>query len=100
MPVIGKSDGPVIQNMGITNERTRSVSVEIVMAKGNRDSKPVIDLSSYRPSTTAYQQNISDSWSPTSGSYNKSIDWVFTGAAQSPPPPMMMMMVATAEQDK
>lgn len=87
LPVIGKSDGPVIQNMGITNERTRSVSVEIVMAKGNRDSKPVIDLSSYRPSTTAYQQNISDSWSPTSGSYNKSIDWVFTGAAQSPPPP-------------
>ena len=87
LPVIGKSDGPVIQNMGITNERTRSVSVEIVMAKGNRESKPDIDLSSYRPSTTAYQQNISDSWSPTSGSYNKSIDWVFTGAAQSPPPP-------------
>jgi len=80
LPVIAKSDGPVIQDMGTTNERTRSVSFEAVMAKDKRDTKPTVDLSGYKPSSSAYQTNITDTWSPTSGSYNKTVEWVWTGS--------------------
>jgi hypothetical protein len=82
LPVIAKSDGPVIQNMGTTNERTRSVSIEIVMKRGSGNPSGSVDLSAYKPDG-AYQQNFSESWSPTSRSYNQSIDWVWSGDAGS-----------------
>ena len=78
--IIGKADGPILQNMGTTNERKRSVSVEWTMDKCNRTTKPTVSAtaaaSNYKP-TGAYQQSKSESWTPATGKYSLSIEWVY-----------------------
>ena len=78
--IIGKADGPIFQNMGTTNERKRSVSVEWTMDKCNRTTKPTVSATAaadnYKP-TGAYQQSKSESWTPATGKYSLSIDWVY-----------------------
>lgn len=79
IPVIAKSDGPVIQDMATTQEATRSVSVELQMGRSYRTSKPdgTTIASAYAPVGIAYRQNKTESWNPKSGSYSLSIDYVF-----------------------
>lgn len=78
--IIGKADGPIFQNMGTTNERKRSVSVDWTMDKCNRTTKPTVKATeaanNYKP-TGAYQQSKSESWTPATGKYTLNIDWVY-----------------------
>ena len=83
IPVIAKSDGPVIQNMQTTNERTRSISLELLMSRDNRTSKPngvshIENNYNYIPAVTnPYRQNLTETWNPKSGQYSVSLDYVF-----------------------
>ena len=87
--VIGnESRGPVMQDMGATTERKRSISIDIVMSKGNRGSKPTCGdtiADSYMPvpgidaRDGPFQQSKTESWGPLTGSYNLSITWVYNG---------------------
>ena len=78
--IIGKADGPIFQDMGTTNERKRSVSVDWTMDKCNRKTKPTVKATeaanAYKP-TGAYQQSKTESWTPATGKYTLNIDWVY-----------------------
>lgn len=88
LAVIAKSDGPVIQDMGTTNEKTRSVTLDLQIKKeGNcRDDEPTTSdgktpiqwiTENYKPDTTAYRTNASSNWSPSTGAYSASVDFVW-----------------------
>jgi hypothetical protein len=78
--IIGKADGPIFQDMGTTNERKRSISVDWTMDKCNRKTKPTVKATeaanAYKP-TGAYQQSKTESWTPATGKYTLNIDWVY-----------------------
>jgi len=78
--IIGKTDGPIFQNMGTTTERKRSASLEWTMDVCNRSSKPSVDalaaVNAYKP-TGAYQLSKSESWTPSTGGYSLSIEWTY-----------------------
>ena len=88
--VLSRADGPIIQDMHTTKERTVSVSLDLTMAKSARSSKPSATegddtatsgqawtlVAAYRP-TNGYLQSKTESWTPRTGSYNLSVAWVF-----------------------
>jgi len=78
--IIGKADGPIFQEMGTTNERKRSISVDWTMDKCNRKTKPTVKATEaandYKP-TGAYQLAKSESWTPATGAYTLNIEWVY-----------------------
>lgn len=89
LPVIAKADGPVIQNMATTQERTRSATLDLQIKKeieGNDNCRGVKPdgiswlLTNYTPQgiDNVYIQSVTDSWSPTSGAYSATVDWVWT----------------------
>jgi hypothetical protein len=78
--IIGKTDGPIFQNMGTTTERKRSASLEWTMKRASRSSKPSVAaltaVNAYKP-TGAYQLSKSESWTPSTGGYSLSIEWTY-----------------------
>ena len=76
IPVIQRSLGPIIQDMGTTNERTRTLAVEAQMPRGS--DKPSFGWSSYKPDN-GYRQNFTESYSVSSGRYSLTVEWVYTG---------------------
>ena len=78
IPIIGKSNGPVIQDMGTTTQKSVQVNLELVMDKSNRTAKPdgTTIATTYKPSSS-YQQSKTESWSPRDGSYSLQINWVY-----------------------
>ena len=78
--IIGKTDGPIFQNMGTTTERKRSASLEWTMDICNRSSKPsaiaLTAVNAYKPSGS-YQLSKSESWTPSTGGYSLSIEWTY-----------------------
>jgi hypothetical protein len=81
IPVLEKADGPVIQDMSVTNEKKVSVSLDVVMKRCHRDDKPdgMAAVNIYKPAALngPYQQAKTESWSPDSGQYNLSLEWVY-----------------------
>jgi hypothetical protein len=79
IPIIAKEDGPVIQDMGTTNESKRSVQIDAVMDKDNRTTKPAAGKTlalTYAP-TGAYLQSLVETWEPGTGAYTINVDWVY-----------------------
>lgn len=82
--IIGKADGPIFQDIGTTPERKRSLSIEAVMKKAARLSKPSPEnnadvegiVAGYKPAN-AYEQSRNETWNAARGSYNLSLDWVY-----------------------
>ena len=75
IPVIGKATGPVIQDMGTTNEETLSISVEKKMIITARDSIPAHNSDSYVP-TGAKRRSMTESWNPVTGSFSYTAEFV------------------------
>jgi hypothetical protein len=78
IPVLEKADGPVIQDMATTPERRVSVSLDLQMNRQTRTSKPdaAYLVAGYIPANS-YQQQKTETWSPTNGSYSLSMEWVY-----------------------
>jgi len=80
LDIIGKADGPIIQDMSTTTIKSRSVTVDLVMKRENRTNKPSSDATSYanlfKP-VNSYQQSKTESWSPNTGTYNLNITWEY-----------------------
>ena len=78
--VIGKSDGPIFQDMGTTPERKRAVAIDWTMKKDKRTAKPTVEAlaaaNAYKP-TGAYQLTKNESWTPATGAYTLNIDWAY-----------------------
>ena len=80
IPIIGKQNGPVIQNMNTTTIKSVSATLDAVMNRQNRASPPTSAataiLDSYKP-TNGFQQTKTESWNPKTGTYNRSISWEY-----------------------
>jgi hypothetical protein len=77
IPIIGKVDGPIIQDMNTTPESSRSLEINVVMNRSNRVNKPNLSsvYNSYKL-TDSYTRNFDENWEPYTGSYTLSIEWV------------------------
>ena len=88
LAILDKANGPIIQDIGTTQEKKVSVSIDLTMEKAFRTTKPskgdnastLEDLAnSYKPTATTggvYQESRSETWNPKSGAFNLSIGWV------------------------
>jgi hypothetical protein len=78
IPIIAKQDGPITQDMNTTKERRRSVTIDAVMKKASRLTKPSIrtTLENYKPQWNHKILNWQESWQPINGSYNLNVEWV------------------------
>lgn len=83
IPVLGRTEGPVLQDIGTVTEKKREVSVELVM-------KPSSSCSSEKPSVKEYiesnfkptgscifKHQDQESWSPTQGRYSIQLGWTY-----------------------
>lgn len=77
--IIGKDNGPEIQNMNTSRSQKRSVNLMAVMRKAYRTVKPpqgkVVALS-YVPNG-AIVQGIVEDWEPLTGVYSINVDWTY-----------------------
>jgi hypothetical protein len=86
VPAIEKSNGPIIQNMLTTQERSRSITLDLGMDRATRTTKPdglAFIETNYKPTLAAgsvYRQGKTESWNPNSGAYNLSVDYVWTAS--------------------
>ena len=99
-PVIGKIIGPVIQNMQVTTERTRTVSLNLVMDRYYRyvvpnghswiDTywKPNLGQYTSGPNNgqdiPVYSRTRTQNFNPITGEYSASIEYVWTDASPLP----------------
>ena len=65
--------------MNTTPEKRISGTVDLIMDRSYRTSKPdgTSVANTYKPSSNVFQQSKTESWSPTTGTYNLSIEWVY-----------------------
>lgn len=76
--VIGRADGPIIQDMATKTEEKESVSFDIVMGKDNRDSKPNGETTAIAAiKTGGLVESKTESWNKNTGAYNISITKVY-----------------------
>lgn len=78
IPIIAKKDKPITQDMDTTKERRRSITIDAVMKKSNRLSKPNIRslLDTYKPSYPHKVQTFQESWQPINGTYSLNVEWL------------------------
>lgn len=98
IPVIGRTRGPVLQNIGTSEATTRQLSIELVMPKTTFNNNSLSDLQSalfgQRPTaavsgivdaanpagfgaTKVYITNHTENWEPKTGRYSKQISWIY-----------------------
>jgi hypothetical protein len=87
IPVLGRTAGPIFQNIGTVKEKRRSLSIEIVMPINGTltnceliatQGTPVVDITPYAPSgTIVYIETDTVSWSPTTGRYTRQASWIW-----------------------
>lgn len=80
IPVIARSNGPVIQKMKTSKERRRSVQLDAVMSKNNRTTKPdgysVVAVYAPVGPNLAIQSHV-ENWEPQTGNYSLSVEWIY-----------------------
>lgn len=89
IPIIGKVDGPIIQDMGTTEQRTRNMQLDVVLTKAYRTRAYataqarliMVDVlgSTYGTaiSDTSYIQTFNENWEPGTGAYSLSVEWTY-----------------------
>lgn len=77
IPIIGKVDGPIIQDMNTTPESKRSLEISVVMNRSSRANKPNLSsiYNSYKLENS-YTQTFDENWEPNTGAYTLNIEWV------------------------
>jgi len=79
-PIVGKTDGPVFQNLMSSSEIVRTLSIELTMDRDNRASEPDVSsiITQYTPNVNVkYITDSGDNWSPTTGKYSRTISWTY-----------------------
>lgn len=89
IPVIGKANGPALQNTGSSTEAQKSLSLEVTFSPGHTSSSEyssILDLfSRHEPQamTNHYNQKQlfgsfeSESWDATSNRYSATVNWIY-----------------------
>ena len=93
LPVIGRSAGPILQEINTVTEATREVNIELIMPSPTgctlaslNEYKPTADVTtllcqfeteltgSY---TQVFKSDDTESWSPITGRYSRTVSWTF-----------------------
>ncbi len=74
--VMNRANGPIFQDMQTTPERKKGLSVDATMGKQYRTDKPTFAWEGYAP-TDGHRQGFNESWSPSTGKYTLSVEWVY-----------------------
>lgn len=85
IPIIGRASGPIIQDMGTTKERTRSVNVDVTLEPRYRTvinntvrSQVIAEVNNYKPTNSElYVNEFQETWDWTSGKYNLNLSWTY-----------------------
>ena len=85
IPIIGRTSGPIIQDMGTTKERTRSVNVDVTLESRYRTvinntvrSQVIAEVDNYKPTNSElYVNEFQETWDWTSGKYNLNLSWTY-----------------------
>lgn len=99
LPVIGRANGPILQDMGTITAASRRVSVEVIVppatgctttnwyASSPSDQVDDIISSIYTGLNSAYDQvfktNDTESWSIKTGRYTREVEWTFSNCGTS-----------------
>ena len=78
IPIIALAEGPITQDMNTTKERRRSITIDAVMKKTHRTTKPNIRslLDTYKPFYNHKVQTFQENWQPTNGTYSLNVEWL------------------------
>jgi hypothetical protein len=78
LQVIGRANGPIIQDIQTTQISSRTITVDAVMKRGSGKPDGEAAISSYRPiGTNTFLTASTESWNPNTRAYNKSETWEF-----------------------
>lgn len=85
IPVIGRTAGPIIQNMNTTKERTRTAVIDVTIEACHRSpnnatvrQQSLAAIAAYAPSgSNVYVNNFTESWDWISGKYQGTLEWVY-----------------------
>lgn len=80
IPIIAKSNGPIIQRMKTSKERRRSGQLDAIMDNKHRANRPngYEVLQKYAPQgSNVTIQNFVENWEPLTGNYNLNVEWVY-----------------------
>ena len=84
LPIIGRANGPIIQDIETTQISSRTITADIVMKRGFGKPDGTAAVTSYRPEgwdttppANVYLTASTESWNPNTRAYNKSETWEF-----------------------
>tara|TARA_R110002096_G_scaffold42923_2_gene115451 strand:- start:369 stop:2018 length:1650 start_codon:yes stop_codon:yes gene_type:complete len=84
LPIIGRANGPIIQDIETTQISSRTITADIVMKRGFGKPDGTAAVASYRPEgwdatedVNVYLTASTESWNPNTRTYNKSETWEF-----------------------
>ena len=86
LPVIGRANGPIIQDIETTQISSRTITADIVMKRGFGKPDGTLAVTPYRPEgwdeenaeeVHVYLTSSTESWNPNTRAYNKSETWEF-----------------------
>lgn len=86
LPIIGRANGPIIQDIETTQISSRTITADIVMKRGFGKPDGTLAVTPYRPEgwdeenadeVHVYLTASTESWNPNTRAYNKSETWEF-----------------------
>ena len=77
LQVIGRANGPIIQDIGTTQISSRTITVDAVMKRGSGKPDGTAAIEPYRPIGNVYLVASTESWNPYTRAYNKSETWEY-----------------------
>lgn len=76
IPIIGRINGPIIQDMNTTPESKRALEINLIMNRSNRANKPNLSSVYFLYQLPAsFITSFDESWEPSTGSYSLNIEW-------------------------
>lgn len=80
LQVIGRANGPIIQDIQTTPISSRTITVDAVMKRGSAKPNGEAAIAPYRPTNSnRFLTTSTESWNPNTRAYNKSETWEFNG---------------------
>ena len=77
LQVIGRANGPIIQDIQTTQISSRTITVDAVMKRGSGKPDGTAAIEPYRPLGNVYLTTSTESWNPNTRAYNKSETWEY-----------------------
>lgn len=86
IPILGRAIGPIIQDINTTNEKTRTVNIEVVL--GPTGGSNILASFNLKPNYDSYVyqlapnggrvQEDNETWDWVNGKFSKNVSWIYT----------------------